>query len=85
MDSHLFWAEFAYDALRRRIWKRDCVVDVNDVYYYNDKWQVLCQYPGTGYAFGDREIATHSTVLRAGFLAITRPTKPSVMEYYRLV
>jgi hypothetical protein len=24
-------------------------------------------------------------VLRAGFLAITRPTKPSVMEYYRLV
>jgi len=35
-------AEFAYDALGRRIKKRDCVADTKNVYYYNDNWQVLC-------------------------------------------
>ncbi len=34
-------AEFAYDALGRRIWKRDCIADTNNIYYYNNKWQVL--------------------------------------------
>jgi len=35
-------AEFAYDALGRRIYKKDCV-DANNsrLYYHNYKWQVL--------------------------------------------
>jgi YD repeat-containing protein len=37
-------AEFAYDALGRRIWKLDCSVWTNTFYFYNDKWQVLCEY-----------------------------------------
>jgi len=41
-------AEFAYDALGRRIKKRDCVGDTNNVYYYNDNWQVLCEYDDAG-------------------------------------
>jgi len=41
-------AEFAYDALGRRIRKTDCVADTNTLYYYNDNWQVLCEYSGGG-------------------------------------
>jgi len=41
-------AEFAYDALGRRIRKRDAVADTNNIYYYNDNWQVLCDYNDTG-------------------------------------
>jgi len=41
-------AEFAYDALGRRIRKRDTVADTNNIYYYNDNWQVLCDYNDTG-------------------------------------
>ncbi len=40
--------EFAYDALGRRIRKSDCVADTNTLYYYNDNWQVLCEYNGGG-------------------------------------
>jgi len=41
-------AEFAYDALGRRIRKRDCAGNTNTLYYYNDNWQVLCEYSGGG-------------------------------------
>jgi len=41
-------AEFAYDALARRIKVRDAVADTNNIYYYNDKWQVLCDYNDSG-------------------------------------
>lgn len=34
-------AEFAYDALCRRIKKTDSVASQSTVYYYNDKWQVI--------------------------------------------
>jgi len=27
---------------------RRCVVDTNTLYYYNDRWQVLCEYDGGG-------------------------------------
>jgi len=37
-------AEFAYDALGRRIRKIDPIADETTLYYYNDKWQVLCDY-----------------------------------------
>ena len=37
-------AEYAYDALGRRIWKRDSIADANNVYYYNDQWQVLVDF-----------------------------------------
>ena len=37
-------AIFAYDALGRRIWKRDSIADANNVYYYNDQWQVLVDF-----------------------------------------
>jgi YD repeat-containing protein len=38
-------AEFAYDALGRRIEKKDLVDSSNTRrYYYNDNWQVLCEY-----------------------------------------
>ena len=37
-------AEYAYDALGRRIKKTDSVANQSTVYYYNDKWQVLCEY-----------------------------------------
>ncbi|MHC4648458.1 MAG: hypothetical protein ACYTBJ_23615, partial [Planctomycetota bacterium] len=37
-------AEFAYDALGRRIRKIDSVASETTDYYYNDKWQVLCEY-----------------------------------------
>ena len=43
-------AEFAYDALGRRIKKVDSVAGTTNVYYYNDKWQVLCDYNDTGAA-----------------------------------
>jgi RHS repeat-associated protein len=41
-------AEFAYDALGRRIRKTDCASNTNTLYYYNDNWQVLCEYDGGG-------------------------------------
>jgi len=44
-------AEFAYDALGRRIRKSDCVADANTLYYYNDNWQVLCEYSGGIYFY----------------------------------
>jgi len=38
-------AEFAYDALGRRIRKTDSVTSANTrLYYYNDNWQVVCDY-----------------------------------------
>ncbi len=40
--------EFAYDALGRRIRKSDCASNTNTLYYYNDNWQVLCEYNGGG-------------------------------------
>jgi len=50
-------AEFAYvedpprrDALGRRIKKRDSVAGTTNIYCYNDKWQVLCDYNDTGAA-----------------------------------
>ena len=39
-------AEFAYDALGRRVRKIDSIADETTRYYYNDKWQVLCEYDG---------------------------------------
>jgi len=41
-------AEFAYDALGRRIKKRDSIANTNNIYYYNDNWQILCDYNDTG-------------------------------------
>jgi len=42
-------AEFSYDALGRRIEKKDLVDNDNTRrYYYNDNWQVLCEYDGSG-------------------------------------
>jgi len=41
-------AEFAYDALGRRIRKTDLVADTNTLYYYNVNWQVLSEYDGAG-------------------------------------
>ncbi|MHC4546440.1 MAG: hypothetical protein ACYSYL_18335, partial [Planctomycetota bacterium] len=42
-------AEFAYDALASRVEKKD-LFDPNNTrrYYYNYKWQVLCEYNGSG-------------------------------------
>jgi len=35
-------AEYSYDALGRRIEKKDCITSANTRrYYYNDNWQVL--------------------------------------------
>jgi len=52
-------AEFAYDALGRRIEKKD-LIDPNNTrrYYYNNDWQVLCEYDGSNnficwYAYGN--------------------------------
>ena len=41
-------SEFAYDALGRRIEKKD-LIDPNTTrgYYYNNNWQVLCEYDGS--------------------------------------
>lgn len=36
--------EFTYDALGRRIRKIDLVSNKTNTYYYNDNWQVLCDY-----------------------------------------
>ncbi|MBN2271874.1 MAG: hypothetical protein JXN61_14750, partial [Sedimentisphaerales bacterium] len=41
-------AEFAYDALGRRIKKVDSVAGTTNTYYYNDKWQVLLECDGIG-------------------------------------
>ena len=40
-------AEFAYDALGRRIEKKD-LLDSNNTtrYYYNNNWRLLCEYDG---------------------------------------
>jgi RHS repeat-associated protein len=41
-------AQYAYDALGRRIWKNDpLATQPNVYYYYNDQWQILCEYTGT--------------------------------------
>jgi len=52
-------AEFAYDALGRRVEKKD-LIDPNNTrrYYHNYKWQVLTEYNGSGvfkqwYAYGN--------------------------------
>jgi len=37
-------AEFPYDALGRRIRKVDSNAGETTLYYYNDNWQVLCEY-----------------------------------------
>ncbi|MHC4153819.1 MAG: hypothetical protein ACYST6_02670 [Planctomycetota bacterium] len=37
-------AEFAYDALGRRIRKIDSVAGTTNLYCYNDNWQVVCDY-----------------------------------------
>jgi RHS repeat-associated protein len=40
-------ARYAYDALGRRIWKYGPTAAApNVVYYYNDQWQILCEYTG---------------------------------------
>jgi RHS repeat-associated protein len=39
-------AEFAYDALGRRIKKYDAVAGQTTYYYYNDKWQVFAEFDG---------------------------------------
>jgi len=41
-------AEFDYDALGRRIRKYDGIADANTFYYYNQNWQVLCEYGDSG-------------------------------------
>ncbi len=41
-------AEFAYDALGRRIRKIDSNSSETTLYYYNDSRQVLCEYSGGG-------------------------------------
>ncbi|MHC4153821.1 MAG: RHS repeat domain-containing protein [Planctomycetota bacterium] len=51
-------AEFAYDALGRRIRKIDSDANETTHYYYNNNWQVLCEYDGSGtfkawYAYGN--------------------------------
>ena len=50
--------EFAYDALGRRIKKRDSIANTNKIYYYNDNWQILCDYndvgsPQSWFAYGN--------------------------------
>jgi len=51
-------AEFAYDALGRRVRKIDSDANETTLYYYNNSWQVLCEYNGAGqfkrwYAYGN--------------------------------
>jgi len=52
-------AEYSYDALGRRIEKKDSITSANTRrYYYNDNWQILCEYDGGGnfkqwYAYGN--------------------------------
>ena len=51
-------ATFDYDALGRRIRKVDSKADETILYYYNDNWQVLCEYDGSDsfkqlYAYGN--------------------------------
>jgi len=42
-------AEYSYDALGRRIEKKDCITSANTRrYYYNDNWQILCEYNAAG-------------------------------------
>jgi RHS repeat-associated protein len=47
-------AQYVYDALGRRIGKWDAMAGKATYYFYNDKWQVLCEHNGT--AFGNRYI-----------------------------
>jgi YD repeat-containing protein len=51
-------AEFAYDALGRRIKKYDAAIDQTTYYYHNDKWQVFAEFDGDDdfqrwYAYGN--------------------------------
>jgi len=43
-DSNTAVAEYAYDALGRRIKKEDSLTGETTVYYHNNNWQVLCDY-----------------------------------------
>jgi hypothetical protein len=47
-DSNSAIAQFAYDALGRRIEKKDLVnSDHPRRHYYNNNWQALCEYDGS--------------------------------------
>ena len=48
-DSYNTVATFEYDALGRRIEKYDSAASESTYYYYNDKWQVLCEHDGSSY------------------------------------
>jgi|GEM_PF-1237932 len=47
-DANNAVAQFAYDALGRRIRKKDLVADEATLYYYNGNWQVLAETDANG-------------------------------------
>ena len=47
-DANNAVGQFAYDALGRRIRKKDLVADETTLYYYNGNWQVLAESDANG-------------------------------------
>ena len=47
-DANNAVGQFAYDALGRRIRKKDLVADEATLYYYNGNWQVLAESDANG-------------------------------------
>ena len=71
-------AEFAYDALGRRIQKKD-LIDPNNTtrYYYNYNWQVLAEYDGAG---SYKKLFIYGNYIDE--VLYTQGTNPGTRRYY---
>lgn len=73
-------AQYAYDALGRRIWKYDpLATQPNVYYYYNDQWQILCEYTGTDSCL---QWLTYGNYIDEVLSRNTSTTAMLVIQYY---
>jgi len=73
-------AQYAYDALGRRIWKYDpAETAANTYYYYNDQWQILCEYTDDSTC---RQWLTYGNYVDEVLSRSTNPTAVLAMQFY---
>jgi len=73
-------AWYAYDALGRRIWKHDpAAAAANVYYYYNDQWQMLCEYTAETTC---RQWFSYGNYIDEVLSRNTHPTDMQMAQYY---
>jgi len=78
--SEIDVALYAYDALGRRIWKHDPTAAAADVYYYyNDQWQILCEYNAETTC---RQWFSYGNYIDEVMSRNTHPTDMQMAQYY---